>query len=1043
MSTAKTKKEKRENAQLKQILIPELVVVHPFPASLWRKTVTLPCILYRLNSLFLADQLRRKIARDIKLCSRSYEDVTTKWPPLDFGWTLAEVLAQQQEEADGRSHSRFSMHDDLDDEDDDIEIRHRSHQNYTAKSKSKTKRPTHQNKKGSKPRLPSISSNEEPPDFIIDTFDPEKYAVPDVDDYDEVMEDEHMWKDIDMMSVIKGGVIELGGLNQTLGPIGTWDKETSNPHSNDKTFFEKRPKIIELPDDAESGDIEPKANGNSHQPRVGSPSNFDHLSQEEDEDGKPWGENTEDGVDHGNFIDVGMTSGVSKISAVGINIEGLCQDLTKGRVFEDDYDSDDSIVEEDDEDVEFTDIPLKKTEEANSLKRNKKQKVESVNEILDHGILGPSVPAAVDPEEADISSILDDTIIEDEFENLKIDTSKQLSPKSKVKKELDSILEELTHDALQVASDHAQSPMPNNQDDSMHLETNFGELLPKHRRQEMQEENGQIPQLDGLSIKFDALKSGSDSLIGPSPCVILQALTMSNASDGINLERLETVGDSFLKYAVTLYLYCMCPSIHEGKLSYLRSRQISNYNLYRLGKRKGLGDYIIGCKFEPSDNWLPPGYIVPKGLEEALVDLGSPSLSYDLGELRKIENLDNLTPEEVKNEILKRKEHFVLSTNPDGHDAPSHFNTFLDVDNSIRIPYNLLSQQSIPDKSIADCVEALIGAYLLYSSPKGALLFMNWLGLKVMPATTEGIEKWPEDDEIWHHLPPVKSPLQVISPDDPDFEVKTAFQKSQLDRLYSGSGLDRFEREILQYEFRDKSYLIQAFTHNSYFENQITDCYQRLEFLGDAILDFLVTRLLYEDPRKHSPGVLTDLRSALVNNTFFASLAIEYKFHKYLKNLSHDLLRVKTDFVEKFNAKFYRDSLDLYIAEGESENLDDVEVPKALGDVFESVAGAIFLDSGMSLDAVWRVYYRMMKPEIEHFSNNVPKSPIRELLEMEPQNAQFGKPEVIPGKKIRVCVEIFGEGKFTGIGRNKRIAKCTAAKRALRSLRPKRPQQVQ
>jgi hypothetical protein len=41
-----------------------------------------------------------------------------------------------------------------------------------------------------------------------------------------------------------------------------------------------------------------------------------------------------------------------------------------------------------------------------------------------------------------------------------------------------------------------------------------------------------------------------------------------------------------------------------------------------------------------------------------------------------------------------------------------------------------------------------------------------------------------------------------------------------------------------------------------------------------------------------------------------------------------------------------------------------VEVPKALGDVFESVAGAIFLDSGMSLDAVWRVYYQMMKTEI-------------------------------------------------------------------------------
>jgi len=52
------------------------------------------------------------------------------------------------------------------------------------------------------------------------------------------------------------------------------------------------------------------------------------------------------------------------------------------------------------------------------------------------------------------------------------------------------------------------------------------------------------------------------------------------------------------------------------------------------------------------------------------------------------------------------------------------------------------------------------------------------------------------------------------------------------------------------------------------------------------------------------------------------------------------------------------------IEEGESEEAEDVEVPKALGDVFESVAGAIYLDSGMSLNAVWKVYYGMMKKEI-------------------------------------------------------------------------------
>ena len=55
----------------------------------------------------------------------------------------------------------------------------------------------------------------------------------------------------------------------------------------------------------------------------------------------------------------------------------------------------------------------------------------------------------------------------------------------------------------------------------------------------------------------------------------------------------------------------------------------------------------------------------------------------------------------------------------------------------------------------------------------------------------------------------------------------------------------------------------------------------------------------------------------------------------------------------------------------EEEETEETEVPKALGDVFESVAGAIFLDSGFSFDAVWRVYYRMMQPLLDRYSAKV------------------------------------------------------------------------
>jgi hypothetical protein len=66
----------------------------------------------------------------------------------------------------------------------------------------------------------------------------------------------------------------------------------------------------------------------------------------------------------------------------------------------------------------------------------------------------------------------------------------------------------------------------------------FGDLLPDRDINDLSKEP--------FSVKFDPLKT-DETNIGPSPSMILQALTMSNASDGINLERLETVGDSFLK----------------------------------------------------------------------------------------------------------------------------------------------------------------------------------------------------------------------------------------------------------------------------------------------------------------------------------------------------------------------------------------------------------------------------------------------------------------------------------------------------------------
>lgn len=78
---------------------------------------------------------------------------------------------------------------------------------------------------------------------------------------------------------------------------------------------------------------------------------------------------------------------------------------------------------------------------------------------------------------------------------------------------------------------------------------------------------------------------------------------------------------------------------------------------------------------------------------------------------------------------------------------------------------------------------------------------------------------------------------------------------------------------------------------------KICCAYFRLEFLGDAILDYVITRHLYEDSQRYSPGILTDLRSALVNNNIFAALAVKWDFHKYFKAISPSLFAVIDMFV--------------------------------------------------------------------------------------------------------------------------------------------------
>ncbi|XP_054712281.1 endoribonuclease Dicer-like isoform X2 [Uloborus diversus] len=456
---------------------------------------------------------------------------------------------------------------------------------------------------------------------------------------------------------------------------------------------------------------------------------------------------------------------------------------------------------------------------------------------------------------------------------------------------------------------------------------------------------------------------------GPNPSLILKALTTKSAGDEFDLERLEMIGDSFLKYVMSIKTYIQFPTFDEGKLTKLRSQLIQNLRLYQCAKKRNLGQYMICNVFSCNSTWLPPCYVVEESVDPKAV---------------------------VK---LKKKE-----------------------DDAEGIKYSYFTKSIISDKCLADSVEALIGAYLLSCGQKGALMFMSWMGLNPLPNIKDH-EASKEDFQNWPNWPPPPNPILSELPPN---HVQAVIERLTL-------GFDEFEK-IIKYKFKNKAYLLQAFTHPSYSFNEITDCYQRLEFLGDAVLDFMITRQLYEDPNDHSPGKLTDLRSALVNNNFFASLAVKYNYHKFLKILSPHLFKLLGNFVELLCSSVAFQEFQVYgyyLEETECFALEEVEVPKALGDIFESVAGAIYLDSGMSIDAVWDIYYPMIAPALKHLSEHVPINPVRALYELVGSQDVFGKPVTKEGKdKTYIEVNVLDQT-FVGVGPNKKVAKRSAAKRAI------------
>lgn len=227
---------------------------------------------------------------------------------------------------------------------------------------------------------------------------------------------------------------------------------------------------------------------------------------------------------------------------------------------------------------------------------------------------------------------------------------------------------------------------------------------------------------------------------------------------------------------------------------------------------------------------------------------------------------------------------------------------------------------------------------------------------------------------------------------------------------------DSFQRleDTIGHEFRDQSLLVRAVTHPSLAHDRLDglESYQRLEFLGDAVLQLILTEALYDLYPAEREGVLSKRRSALANGTFLANLAREIGLDAALR-LSAS---------EESSGGRNRDA--------------------ALEDAFEALIGAIYLDS--DIDRVRRVVLRIYGDlaarlaGVEDREN--PKGRLQELVQPTHGNhALRYEVRQIEGedhaREYVVAVLLQDRPVGTGRGTSKKQAEENAAREALATLR--------
>ncbi|KAK0718311.1 hypothetical protein B0T26DRAFT_646598 [Lasiosphaeria miniovina] len=349
---------------------------------------------------------------------------------------------------------------------------------------------------------------------------------------------------------------------------------------------------------------------------------------------------------------------------------------------------------------------------------------------------------------------------------------------------------------------------------------------------------------------------------------------------GKNYERLEFLGDAFLKMATSISIFTLMPDTSEYVYHVKRMLLLCNRNLFNNGLEVNLEQYIRSVSFNRR-RWYPEGLTLKKG---------------------------------------KRSES-----------KPQH---------------------TLGDKTIADVCEALIGAAYLTGMETDSFDLAIQAVTTVVKDKNHAMLTWNDYYEAY------KKPEWQTMP-----ETSTQIDMAR-----------RFHRR-LGYAFKYPRLLRSAFQHPTYPQvYEKLPSYQRLEWLGDALLDMACIDFLFHRFPDADPQWLTEHKMAMVSNQFLGCLAVMLQFNKAIMFSSPVIQKRLAEYVAEINDAL-QTAKEEAVGAGKSESeylrnfwVECLRPPKCLPDVLEAYIGAIFVDSHYDYSTVQLFFREHVQPFFEDMS---------------------------------------------------------------------------